>query len=80
MDFPTKFWGVCGRKFGRVDVESIELVGVCTSICVLSNALILKSVYRDIPLIVDSECCACISKETHEAALTVMKACQIEVR
>ena len=59
--------------------DSIEICGLCTSICVISNALILKSHYPETPLIVDSKCCACISKETHEAALLVMKTCQIEV-
>ena len=61
------------------EIDSIEVCGVCTSICVISNALILKSVFTDIPLIVDSKCCACVSKESHEAALAVMKMCQIEV-
>lgn len=65
--------------FVKPNIESIELVGVCTSICVISNALILKSAFREIPLIVDSKCCACVSKETHEAALLAMKTCQIEV-
>ena len=66
---------------GELDqkIDSIEVCGLCTSICVISNALILKSHYPEIPLIVDSKCCACISKETHEAALLVMKTCQIEV-
>ena len=72
-------WEACGRKYNKFDIESIELCGVCTSICVISNALILKSGFTDIPLIVDSKCCACVSKESHEAALTAMKMCQIEV-
>ena len=72
-------WEACGRKYNKFDIESIELCGVCTSICVISNALILKSGFIDIPLIVDSKCCACVSKESHEAALTAMKMCQIEV-
>ena len=74
-----EIWSACGLKYGDFSVETIELVGVCTSICVISNALILKSVFTDIPLIVDSKCCACVGKESHEAALTVMKMCQIEV-
>ena len=75
----TIVWEACGRKYNKFDIESIELCGVCTSICVISNALILKSIFTDIPLIVDSKCCACVGKESHEAALTVMKMCQIEV-
>ena len=61
------------------DIESIELVGVCTDICVVSNALILKSLYPEIPIIVDASCCAGTTPENHQAALQVMKSCQIEV-
>lgn len=77
---PNEILGVCGRKFGRVDVESIEFVGVCTDICVVSNALIVKSIYRDIPIMVDGSCCAGTTPANHEAALKVMKSCQIEVK
>ena len=76
---PDEIWSACGMKYNKFDIDSIEFCGVCTSICVISNALILKSVFTDIPLIVDSKCCACVGKESHEAALTVMKMCQIEV-
>ena len=78
-DLGEKVRSACAAKYNKFDIESIELCGVCTSICVISNALILKSVFTDIPLIVDSKCCACVSKESHEAALTAMKMCQIEV-
>ena len=77
---PDEIWEACAMKYNRFDVESIEFCGVCTSICVISNALIVKSVFKETPLIIDSKCCACVSKETHEAALTVMKMCQIEVK
>ena len=60
-------------------IESIELVGLCTDICVVSNALILKAFYREVPMIVDSSCCAGVTPEKHEAALEVMRSCQIEV-
>lgn len=59
--------------------DTIELVGTCTSICVVSNALILKATYPRIPITVDASCCACLNEETHKAALTVMEACQINV-
>ncbi len=59
--------------------ESIELVGLCTDICVVSNALIIKAVNREVPIIVDSSCCAGVTPEKHEAALEVMRSCQIEV-
>lgn len=60
-------------------IESIELVGVCTDICVVSNALIIKALYPEIPIIVDASCCAGTTPENHAAALQVMKCCQIDV-
>lgn len=60
-------------------LEEIELVGVCTDICVVSNALILKSMYPQSKITVDASCCAGVTPETHKAALAVMKSCQIEV-
>lgn len=62
-----------------IDIESIELVGLCTDICVISNALILKAHYPEIPIIVDASCCAGVTPEKHKAALEVMKSCQIDV-
>lgn len=59
--------------------DSIELIGVCTDICVVSNALILKSYYRHIEITVDASCCAGTTPENHKAALQVMKCCQINV-
>jgi nicotinamidase-related amidase len=61
------------------EVESIEMIGVCTDICVVSNALILKAVYPEIPITVYGDCCAGTSVDAHEAALKVMQMCQIEV-
>lgn len=60
--------------------EEIELIGVCTGICVASNATILKSLYPEMPISVDSSCCACLNDDTHNAALTVMKTQQIFVK
>lgn len=58
----------------------IELCGVCTDICVISNALILKASFPEIcEFYVDHQCCAGVTPETHEAALTTMKMCQINV-
>lgn len=59
--------------------DSIELVGVCTDICVVSNALILKAEYPYIEIYVDASCCAGTTSENHKAALQVMKCCQINV-
>lgn len=58
---------------------SIELIGLCTDICVVSNALLLKAQMPEITISVDSKCCAGVTPESHEAALTTMKMCQIEV-
>ena len=59
--------------------DCIELVGVCTDICVVSNALILRAQFPDTPITVDASCCAGTSEEAHRAALTVMKSCHIDV-
>lgn len=72
-------WEACGRKYNKFDIDSIELVGVCTSICVISNAIILKTSFDNTPIIVDSKCCAGVTPEKHAAALEVMRSCQIEV-
>lgn len=58
---------------------SVELVGLCTDICVVSNALILKASYPEVSITVDSSCCAGVTPETHNSALTTMKMCQINV-
>lgn len=59
--------------------ECIELVGLCTDICVVSNALILKAAFPEIEISVDAGCCAGVTPETHKAALETMKMCQIKV-
>lgn len=58
---------------------TIEIVGLCTDICVISNALIIKAVYPQANIVVDATCCAGVTPETHEAALLTMKSCQIDV-
>jgi len=69
-------------KLGVDTITEIELIGFCTDICVISNALILKAdVVRDLTIIsCDASCCAGTSIEAHEAALKVMQSCQVEVR
>lgn len=59
--------------------DSIELVGFCTDICVISNALILKAFFPEVPIKVYAPACAGTTVEKHKAALEVMKSCQIEV-
>ena len=58
---------------------SVELIGLCTDICVVSNALLLKARYPESPISVDASCCAGVTPETHRAALTTMKMCQIRI-
>ncbi len=59
---------------------SVELIGLCTDICVVSNALLLKANFPEMTIMVDAACCAGVTPESHEAALTTMKMCQIEVK
>ena len=54
-------------------------VGLCTDICVISNALLIKAALPEVPIIVDAACCAGVTPESHETALKAMKACQINV-
>ncbi len=57
----------------------IELIGLCTDICVVSNALILKATFPDATVSVDPCACAGVTPETHDSALATMKMCQIEI-
>ena len=57
----------------------IELIGLCTDICVVSNALLLKANFPEAEICVDPECCAGVTPESHNAALTTMKMCQIKM-
>lgn len=59
------------------DVDEIELIGLCTDICVISNAMILKAKFTETPIKVDSSCCAGVTPESHANALGAMKMCQI---
>lgn len=61
------------------DVGSIELVGLCTDICVISNALILKAKMPDVRVMVDASCCAGVSPASHQNALNAMRVCQVEI-
>ena len=61
------------------EIDEIELCGLCTDICVISNAMILKSTFPETKIVVDSKCCAGVSVESHNIALDAMKAVQIEV-
>ena len=60
-------------------LEGIELVGLCTDICVISNALLLKAFLPEVPISVDAACCAGVTPESHRNALNAMKMCQITI-
>lgn len=60
-------------------IESITLIGLCTDICVISNALLIKAFLPEVEIIVDSSCCAGVSPQSHINALEAMKMCQIKV-
>ena len=61
-------------------IEEIELCGLCTDICVISNAMILKAAFPEARIIVDGSCCAGETMESHGIALDAMKAVQIEIK
>ena len=61
------------------DAFTIELVGLCTDICVVSNALLLKAHFPETEIYVDPACCAGVTPESHEAALKTMAMCQIQM-
>lgn len=78
--FGYRWWGshpLLINKFGE-EIQ-FELVGVCTDICVITNALLLRTYFPESKIIVDSNCCAGTTPEKHKAALEVMKSCHIDV-
>lgn len=65
---------------GIPNLEEVELVGLCTDICVISNAMILKARLPEVPVAVDGGCCAGVTPQSHENALRAMQMCQIQIR
>lgn len=61
------------------EIEEISLCGLCTDICVISNAMILKAAFPETKITVDSKCCAGVSEKSHNIALDAMRAVQIEI-
>ena len=70
---------VLAQTYDEQKMESIELIGLCTDICVISNAMVLKAFFPEVPIVVDSSCCAGVTEESHRNALEAMKVCQIQV-
>ena len=76
-------------SFGSMDLagyirdgeyDGVEMIGLCTDICVVSNALLVKAYAPELPVWVDSSCCAGVTPESHEAALCTMRMCQVLVK
>lgn len=64
---------------GEPFIESITFVGLCTDICVISNVMLTKAFFPEIPLIVDAKACAGVTPESHQNALAAMKMCQVRI-
>lgn len=75
IDKPNFGW----PHWNEETLEEVELVGLCTDICVISNALIIKALFPDACVKVNTKCCAGVSVESHNAALKTMGMCQIEL-
>ena len=60
-------------------IDSITLIGLCTDICVISNAFVIKAFLPEVPITVDASCCAGVTPESHLRALASMKTCQIQI-
>lgn len=63
----------------KEEIEEIELCGLCTDICVISNAFVIKANLTEVPVTVDASCCAGVTPESHLNALAAMKMCQVKV-
>lgn len=64
---------------GLPELESVEFIGLCTDICVITNAMMTKGALPEVSLFVRADCCAGVTPESHETALNAMKMCQIEI-
>ncbi len=76
IDKPNFGW----PHWNKEELEEVEIIGLCTDICVVSNALIIKASFPDAKVSVDKNCCAGVTPESHNAALTTMSMCQINIK
>lgn len=76
IDKPSFGW----LGWNDMEFDDIEIVGVCTDICVVSNALILKAMFPDSDITVDASCCAGVTPSSHTAAIETMRMCQINIK
>lgn len=79
--FGSKELGEYVKKLDGTEnpVEEITLIGLCTDICVISNALLLKAYLPEVPVRVVASCCAGVTPQSHDQALEAMKICQVEI-
>ena len=78
--FGSETLGKVLKEFNKSEtIDSITLVGLCTDICVISNALLAKAALPEVPITVDASCCAGVTPESHENALKAMEMCQIDI-
>lgn len=69
----------CAEYVAKGNYSCVELVGLCTDICVISNAVLIKSFTPETPVLVNAACCAGVTPESHQNALNAMAMCQIEI-
>ena len=82
IDLPDAMRKIAAEQGQRADVqepEEIHLAGLCTDICVISNALLIKAFCPELPVRGDAACCAGVTPQSHENALKAMEMCQIDV-
>lgn len=75
----TDLMDMLRTEHAQEPISSITLIGICTDICVISNAMLLKAAMPEVPIFVEAACCAGVTPESHENALAAMKMCQIQV-
>ncbi len=67
------------QEHAKNEINSITLIGLCTDICVISNAMLVKAFLPEVKIIIDAACCAGVTPESHQNALNAMKVCQIQI-
>lgn len=80
IDKYTFGWDEWKKYLSTFEFDEIEIAGFCTDICVISNALILRALYPNMPITCIGNACAGLTPEKHEAALSVMQSCEINVK
>ena len=83
IDKPTfgssKLGQLLQEENSKEGIEQVEVIGLCTDICVISNALLIKAFLPEVPIVVDPKLCAGVTPQSHETALQAMASCQIRI-